>query len=250
MNKAEVFITAYQLQYPTIHYRRARCIDAILNSSNCGWKNGEIVHRHFCNEFNNLARRVLNGTAASLDEALRAHYVKLAQKDDTDLTIQICGNLDERVEKYISQTTESAQIPFVYRLNDYARYTAIYHVPDDVKVEWLAVVIEYLGGAINAKIDFDGDSILSESERKFFNRPALTEAQEKMAEDVLKEVLAEEGKVYKHRSVEQRKKDLEDWEQHHSPRARARQANQDNLKSREIAANIMEELKGRGLLKV
>ena len=104
----------------------------------------------------------------------------------------------------------------------------------------------------NAKVDYDGMSILPESDRRYHYPPetkkkTLTERKDeaRMLDEVFANIGIEKKKVNK----VQREKKQEEWERLYSPCARARQANAMNTEARAIAAKVRTNLIERGLIK-
>lgn len=259
MNSAELHVETLRRIFPTICGQREDCLDTIFTTSNHRWQKGRIVDLHPYEGWKKMESAVKKGTAISVEDALRQHHLDHAKRSYAESDRLLGRSVDAVAEQYARMNAEQDEVSKTYRLSDLyltsdiCKGTPAYSVPDDVKPEWLAIYLEFLNNVLVCKIDFTEVTILPrsdyESRQKSASRsPAEKKRENKFAEKMLRQWAEEEGKKYVPKTAAQRKKDSEEWERLHSPRARAEQANDANKESRRIAAMLMDDLVKRGLI--
>jgi len=256
-NKAEVELLASQLMYPSIHYSRIAALDSILTSSGHYWFKGQLIPLHFNSnsqkEYTSIVKSIRNKTAITVDEALHNHCMKSAIKHLSESESEGFSSVEELALRYKNTTLEQHGMPFKFRLHDYCK-VSISQIPDDVDKDFLALCVEYLNCALNSKTDFNEKTILTPCDQKLHFGKSGNGLDEKELETrkalsfEIGKILAEvDGKSWPP-SEEEAKKQLKEWNNFHSPAARAKRANQDNENSKKIAMDILSDLKKRNLI--
>jgi len=252
-SEAEIYLQVMQRLWPSIYRSRIKTLDHMLCGVGTGykWYNGrlevspslytDLIKSHSYEKMNKLYRA---GKAPSVQDLYLKYRKKHAQeyiskfkntrtKDDT---------VENIVAKFIELDKEHDEVGHTFYVSK--EYSPICNIPDDISLDWLCLCLETIKMMGEAKIDYDENSILTKSDKEM--RLKLKEVnREQISKDITKRIL---GDDYKERTDEEKKKDREEWEKHHSPKARAERANYENQKARDIAKNILNDLRKRKIL--
>lgn len=265
MTEAEIYIETMRRLFPSIYYDRRQCVDHILGGKGTGyyWLDGRIadyearIPSDKRADFGQTKQAVLTGTAPTVEECLRKHHLNHVEKTEQerhDRIPEYVMDVQRSFDFHMNLTTEQSTMPMVYRVSEGEYGGPIACIPDNITPDWLAIVVEYLNKVLEAKTDFDQKSILTPSDRQYFlgdKAEGLTEEQRsqrsRLAQEISKKLAESMGKTYVPLTDEEKRKNQEEWEKFYSPRARAEQANAENGNSKKAAANIIENLKSRGL---
>lgn len=253
LTNAEIELRTSQLEWPTIHYTRIRALESLLTTSNYFWRNGKIVPHTTSKKYKEIKRKLKKGTAPTVEEALLERELERAQEElvrnpNSEKTAEDIASY------HVDAIHQGAEVPHRFYLTNVSNMTVIRSIPDDVEPDFLSLCVEYLEAALQAKIDFTEKTILDARDLRYhfgesgegLNEREL-EVRTKLSK-VLTEILAEaEGTPFPP-TPEKAKKDLEKWNNHYSPAARARRANSDNEDCRKAAAGILANLRERNLI--
>lgn len=253
-NIAELEITAYQLMYPSIHYRRIDCLDCIFTTSNFEWKDGKLIPVFPNENYEKIKNKILNNKAITVEEALLQRELANAQEQISKGHYGEEKTVEELARKNFEYTIQKSHMPKTFRISSTYKYEPIWKIPDDVHPDFLAICIEYLNAVIESKIDFDEKSILSPMDLKYHfgeNGNGLTEQElssRKAFSVEISKILAKADGQNWPPDKEYVEKQQKDWDDYWSPAARAKRANAENIESRKAAATILEDLKNRKLI--
>lgn len=247
---AEQFVLAMQMTYISICHIRERCLDSIMVHSGHTWtKDGTITYQSYPDstgkdKFKENLKLVIRGQNADLESLMKRHSEEISQKylADNPGIEKVLPNLREDMQKRWAEDREVATRFYLTRHHTTSDYSIISSIPDNVRSDYLQLCIEYLDTIINtAKTDFDEFTILSKKDREAEqHRKQKTKEDRKKETEFVASLLGVAPPT-----DEKRKKDMEEWERNYSPRARARQANQQNTEAIEAAKILRERVRVR-----
>lgn len=247
MEDAELFIAAISRLYPTLYRTRIRCLDHILNGIGTGyaWVDGKMHFQgkiFYHKKWKETVQKVIKGDSKTIEDYYKEEQRKNA-RDYYEKTNQQVQDEDTFIKSDIERDAIGHQF-YVYE-----RSSPICHIPENVSKEWLNCCIELLQAMQNAKIDYNAESILTETQRKHSLQKTKTSLASKICSArILRKLAKEEGRKIKKTTKKQRQKEYEEWERVYSPRARAEHANNYNIQARKVANDVLLELKKRNLV--
>lgn len=244
---AEVFIETMRLLYPSIYRTRLHTLTHMFLCYGTAyeWRDGKLQDEpgYEAEGFDKIAKKVLKGTAPSVEEMYLKHTTQTA-KDYLKKYTPSGETLEKTVQYFSKMDADLDAKPRSFYLSE--EYSPICHIPDNVTPDWLACCLEMLHEMENAKTDYDEISILSPEEKKrFFEHKKISKKERTERDKVASDILAEMG-VPANREEQEKQRRI--WEEHYSPKARAKRANLENKKAIEVAKKVLSDLRKRKLI--
>lgn len=253
LTNAEVELQTARLEWPTSQYTRHRALESMMTTSNYYWHQGKILPYTQSKQHKEIKKKVKKGTAPTIEEALLEQELARARKRVLERPDE--GKTAEEIAAWhVNHVREQAEVPPAFYLTNVSKRTVIWTIPDNAEPDFLALCVEYLESALLAKTDFTEKTILNKKDQKLHfgeSGNGLNEKElvvRKEMSNIIGQILADaDGEPFPP-TPEKAKKELEDWNNHYSPAARARRANMDNESCRKAAAEILADLRSRNLI--